>query len=75
MGDEEEQCPQMDSCAMYDIFHHTGTLGAWKALYCMRDFPGCARYERIRNGQPVPVNLMPNGTLLKTSKAGGGPKK
>lgn len=72
---DDEHCPQMDGCEMYDIFHHTGTLGAWRALYCLRDFQGCARFERAQKGQPIPINLMPNGTLLKTSRAQGGGKK
>jgi hypothetical protein len=53
---------------MYSVFQHTGTLSAWKALYCTSRYEGCARYERLTLGHPVPVNLMPNGALLKATK-------
>lgn len=49
---------------MFAIFQHSGTLGAWKALYCTASYTNCARYEKVRLGHPVPVNLMPNGKLL-----------
>jgi len=49
---------------MYAIFQHSGTLGAWKALYCTATYTNCARYDKVRLGQSVPPNLLPNGKLL-----------
>jgi hypothetical protein len=54
---------------MYAIFSFAGTLGAWKLRYCTADYRCCARFEAATKGQPVPVNLMPNGALLKKSTA------
>ena len=66
----DRECPNAASCEMYAIFHHSGTLGAWKALYCTAQYTNCARYDKVRLGQPVPPNLMPNGKLLNlTPKA------
>jgi hypothetical protein len=53
---------------MYRLFTHSGTLGAWKALYCTAEFARCARYGLSVKGQPVPINLMPNGQLLRKTK-------
>ena len=54
---------------MYSLFSYAGTVGAWKARYCTAEYDECARYQRARAGRDVPINLMPNGVLLK--KAGG----
>ncbi len=58
----------MQNCEMYRLFTHSGTLGAWKALYCTADFNRCARFGLSSKGQPVPLNLMPNGQLLRKPK-------
>jgi len=50
---------------MFGIFTYSGTLGAWKARYCTGDFTACARFQTSSLGKPVPINLMPNGALLK----------
>lgn len=54
----------MKRCEMYEIFQHTGTLGAWQALYCTGQFENCERFKETALGHPVPPNLMPNGKLL-----------
>jgi hypothetical protein len=68
MSDEAKTCPNMHSCEMYAIFQHSGTLGAWQALYCTASFENCARYQRVALGHPVPANLMPNGKMLQVPK-------
>ncbi|MCC6873090.1 MAG: hypothetical protein IT378_02185 [Sandaracinaceae bacterium] len=54
---------------MYEIFTLGGALAAWKINYCAGEFTRCERYVRSQAGQPVPVNLMPNGVLLKKKAA------
>jgi hypothetical protein len=60
-----DSCPQMANCPMYGIFTYAGTLATWKLRYCTADYRSCARYMAAERNQPVPVNLMPNGALLK----------
>lgn len=67
-SETSENCPHMASCEMYQLFQHTGTLGAWQALYCTGQFKNCARYQKTAKNHPVPPNLMPNGTLLNIKK-------
>lgn len=54
---------------MYALFTEAGTLGAWKELFCKADYTRCARYKASELGHPVPINLLPNGDLLKKARA------
>ena len=65
---EEKNCPQMDSCEMYEIFRNSGALGTWKAFFCKATFENCARYKLVSLGRSVAPNLMPNGELLGSAK-------
>ena len=62
---ESSACPHMASCEMYRLMTFAGTLETWKIRYCKADYSQCARYQTASQGRPVPVNLMPNGALLK----------
>ena len=55
---------------MYSLFKYSGTLNTWKINYCTADFSRCERYKRTSAGHPVPVNLMPNGALLRRRAPG-----
>lgn len=50
---------------MYPVFQLAGVLRTWQLRYCTADYTQCERYSRTERGQPVPPELMPNGTLLK----------
>jgi hypothetical protein len=50
---------------MYGLFTLAGTLSVWQAHYCNADFEKCERYQRTLRGEHVPVNLLPNGKMLK----------
>ncbi|MBP9114277.1 MAG: hypothetical protein KBF88_15800 [Polyangiaceae bacterium] len=54
---------------MYTLFTEAGTLGAWKELFCKANYTRCARYKASELGHPVPINLLPNGDLLKKARA------
>ncbi len=56
---------------MYRLLSHAGTLATWKIRYCDGPYETCARYQKSLAGQPVPINLMPSGALLR-KKLGGG---
>ena len=55
----------MKSCSMYPVFQLAGVLRTWQLRYCTADHTQCERFVRTSKGQPVPPELMPNGTLLK----------
>jgi hypothetical protein len=50
---------------MYPLLNLAGILKTWQIRYCSGDYQQCERYKRTMLGQPVPPELMPNGTLLK----------
>ena len=50
---------------MYALLKLSGTLATWKINYCNADFSRCERYRLSSAGRPIPVNLMPNGALLR----------
>lgn len=60
-------CSHIASCKMYALLKLAGSLETWQARYCRADYTQCARYKLALEGRPVPLNLMPNGALLKTS--------
>jgi hypothetical protein len=55
---------------MYQVLSLAGTLKAWQVRYCQSEFTTCARYQRSAEGRHVPINLMPNGALLKKPDKG-----
>lgn len=61
------QCPHMESCEMYSLFSHSGTLAVWKINYCTSEFTRCARYQRSLEGRLVPITLLPNGKELNVT--------
>lgn len=61
----DESCPHMKTCEMYEIFTFSETLAVWKTRYCSGDYKRCERFLRSSRGQPVPVNLLPNGHVLE----------
>jgi hypothetical protein len=60
-----KSCPHSTDCPMYGLFTLAGTLSVWQAHYCNADFEKCERYQRTLRGEHVPVNLLPNGKMLK----------
>lgn len=62
---QPSRCPHISSCEMFSQFKLSDSLAIWKLRYCEDDFERCARYQRTQLAQPVPVNLLPNGQLLR----------
>jgi hypothetical protein len=56
---------------MYRLLKLSGTLATWKINYCNADYSRCERYRLAAEGRPVPINLMPNGALLRGQTSGG----
>lgn len=63
------ECPNMKRCPMFELFSLPGTLAAFKINYCTADYERCRRYELVEQGKRPPVNLMPNGALLRKAVA------
>jgi hypothetical protein len=57
---------------MYALLTLSGTLKTWQSRYCCADYEQCARFKLSKQGKRVPINLMPNGALLRT-RANSGP--
>jgi hypothetical protein len=55
---------------MYGLFTMAGTLAVWKTNYCNAEFTRCARYQGSTRGEVVPINLLPNGRLLRRPDEG-----
>jgi hypothetical protein len=57
-------CPHANSCALFPILEASAALDYWAQAYCKSEFPRCARFNRMREGHPVPPNLLPNGKQI-----------
>jgi hypothetical protein len=66
----EGECPNARNCEMYRLLKVAGALATWKINYCNADFTRCERYKLSSAGRPVPVQLMPNGALLRVPHPG-----
>lgn len=64
------ECPHKDTCAMYSEFKMKTVLQFWQKAYCDAEYERCERYRLSLIGQPVPVNLLPNGKVMVAGKGG-----
>ncbi len=64
-GKAQGNCPHMGDCALYKLFTFSGTKTVWQNNYCMADFARCARHALSAENKTVPLNLLPNGELLR----------
>ena len=73
MGDAT--CPHELGCEVYPLFSVSSALETWKIMYCHGNFCRCKRYMLASEGKPVPLNLLPNGVLLRKSAPPPGGKQ
>jgi hypothetical protein len=67
-------CPHSQSCPLFALFRLKATQRTWMIRYCESAYAECARYQRSEEGTPVPLNLLPNGRLLRSDPPpAGGP--
>jgi len=57
-------CPNAERCPLFPLFSLRGALKVWQSNYCEADYERCARYQRGKEGRPIPANLLPNGAML-----------
>jgi len=62
-------CPNTARCPLFPLFAVKSLLELWKVQYCSGDFTRCERYQRSQAGQPIPPNLLPNGSELPIPEA------
>ena len=61
-------CSRQVGCPMFGLFKLASNLQLWRERYCVQNPERCVRLQRSNQGEDVPPNMLPNGTLLK----GGG---
>ena len=66
---DETACPHMTSCPLYPLFSMQALLEIWKSTYCRADFQRCERHRASSRNEPVPADLLPNGTRLQLPKS------
>jgi hypothetical protein len=59
-------CSHSTSCPLFAQFQLDSTLRSWKIMYCDSDTRSrnCHRFKLSESGHTVPLNLLPNGTML-----------
>jgi len=66
-------CSHSQSCPLFAQFQLNTTLRSWKIMYCDSDTRSrnCQRFKLSESGHTVPLNLLPNGTMLDVGTAAG----
>jgi len=59
-----EYCENIDKCPMFEKFEGEAIFKFWIKNYCKGKHAKCVRKELKNAGKEVPINLLPNGTLL-----------
>ncbi|MBK9258656.1 MAG: hypothetical protein IPM54_02345 [Polyangiaceae bacterium] len=57
-------CPNMNKCALFPRFSLETALKIWQSYYCNRNYTSCERYKKMKAGQTVPDNLLPDGRFM-----------
>lgn len=57
-------CPRTANCPLFLAFTVKSSLKVWQGFFCQGKYETCARYSRATSGQPVPLQLLPNGRTL-----------
>ncbi len=57
-------CTHMKSCELFPIFTQSQMLKVWQTKYCEDAYTTCRRFVLSSQGEPVPINLLPNGKQL-----------
>ncbi|HEY0696341.1 MAG TPA: hypothetical protein VGD43_00850 [Micromonospora sp.] len=58
-------CTHVEGCPLFPLLN--ASLRGWRNYYCdtVDSWRGCARYKMSLTGQPVPINLLPNGAVAQ----------
>ncbi len=58
-----QKCNFIEGCPIFRYFSRMSEV-VYRMAYCEGDYHTCARHQLRTSGQPVPVNLGPQGTKL-----------
>ncbi len=61
-------CPHVETCRLYPLFTLQASLKTWQLRYCQGNYGTCQRYRLAKRGEPVPLQLLPNGKMLPVAK-------
>lgn len=63
------ECSHAKSCELFAQFALNPALKVWQIHFCDGDqHARCARYQLSLQGQPVPLNLLPNGKMVEAPR-------
>ncbi len=62
-------CPRITGCPLFQQFSMKAALRVWMGQYCESQFSRCERLRLATSGKEVPLNLLPNGRMLKVAPA------
>lgn len=62
-------CTHCQSCELYAQFALNPALQLWQTHYCQGDHTRCVRYQMSLRKEPVPLNMLPNGTRVEIPRA------
>lgn len=62
-------CTHCQSCELYAQFALNPALQLWQAHYCQGDHTRCVRFQMSLRKEPVPLNMLPNGTRVEIPRA------
>jgi hypothetical protein len=54
-------CERLEKCVFFNNLSLPAVGDALKMLYCKGKYQTCARYQLANQGQPVPIDLWPDG--------------
>ena len=63
------ECSHAKSCELFAQFALNPALKVWQIHYCHSEkHTACTRYQLSLQGQPVPLNLLPNGKMVEAPR-------
>ncbi|OVE73988.1 hypothetical protein BVX93_00615 [bacterium B13(2017)] len=58
-------CKHSESCPLFPAFQMKSTLKLWQLRYCDLNPERCIRFDMFQKGNEPPINMLPNGDVLK----------
>jgi hypothetical protein len=61
-----DDCKNLEMCPIFKQFKVQGLANVWIRLYCKGSSQSdCVRKQKKEAGEEVPLNMLPDGSLLK----------
>jgi ankyrin repeat protein len=62
-------CTHTENCELYAQFALNPALQIWQMHYCQGEHGRCVRYQMSLRKEPVPLNMLPNGTRVEMPRS------